>query len=50
MNQAESLLIQKIDHLTEQLELQHTRLSTIESAINGSSDLTPKLNYLIDQF
>lgn len=50
MNQAESLLIQKIDHLTEQLELQHTRLSMIESAINGSSDLTPKLNYLIDQF
>jgi len=50
MNQDESLLIQKIDHLTEQLEMQHTRLSMIELAINGSSDLTPKLNYLIDQF
>lgn len=50
MNQTDSQIIQKIDHLAEQIEQQQARLSVIESAINGNNNLATKLNYLIDQF
>ena len=50
MNQTDSLLIQKIDLLAEQLEQQQSKLSVIESVINENNNSTSKLTYLIDQF